>query len=291
MSITMAEKLSSEQQTRLVKFLRNSFSEDGLNDICLPLGIDPLDLGQGPAQKSRGLVLWANKHNKEAELFKAILEFREDVDLTPYGYSSDRSSPKEGISPIHPLKENTFTGASLLIHIDSPITSILTPINKVIRLELKVAVTSDNGVSSKEGALKLTITKPLTFSHSTEYYTFSSAEFNKSTGLKLKGYDDVPHGESLMTRWGTSKGIVIFSGNWHDFFGNSILVDTPSHLLNPTYLMMAELFNVGSSTKQFLFSIQQKLGTDLFEVDEITEANYWSTVESFWETYKLAYNI
>lgn len=89
-------KLTTEQRTGLVKFLRESFSSSELDDLCFPIGVDPADLGQGTATKSRELVMWVERRNKVDDLFKAILEAREgeDVDLSPYGYVSGGSTPK-----------------------------------------------------------------------------------------------------------------------------------------------------------------------------------------------------
>lgn len=89
-------KLTTEQRTGLVKFLRESFSSSELDDLCFPIGVDPADLGQGTATKSRELVMWVERRNKVDDLFKAILEAREgeDVDLSPYGYVPGGSIPK-----------------------------------------------------------------------------------------------------------------------------------------------------------------------------------------------------
>lgn len=158
-----------------------------------------------------------------------------------------------------------------------------------VKLRLDVAVTSTNAISSEDGALKLTIAYPVAFSNSTKI-VFGAAHF-ESTGLPLIGYDVVPHAQSMMIRWGSSRGTVIFPGAWHNFYGNPIFVDipAPSRLPNATYLLQAELFTVNSQTKKTLYSIQQSPGGD-FGVREVDRgaANYRGLTSSFWATYHAA---
>lgn len=160
--------------------------------------------------------------------------------------------------------------------------------NGWVRLLLAVATTSNNEISSENGALKLKVAWPVVFSNSTKI-VFRAAHFEMSTGLQLEDYDGVPNAQSMMFRWGTSKGIVIFPGDWFNFHDNPVVVDVPdpSLLPNPTYLVQAELFTVNSQTKKTLYSIQRNANGD-FEIYEVDAANYHSLTASFWVTYHSA---
>jgi hypothetical protein len=161
--------------------------------------------------------------------------------------------------------------------------------NRWVRLRLDVAVTSTNSVASEEGALKLIFAYPVEFSNATKLL-FSSSYF-QSTGLRLKGYDVVPHARSLMIRWGGGRGTVIFPGDWHDFYGNSIYVDILelAHLAEPTYLFRTELFTVNSTARRRLYSMQQgpRGGFRISEV-RIDAEGYRSLTQRFWTTYHAA---
>lgn len=160
--------------------------------------------------------------------------------------------------------------------------------NGWVRLRLDVAVTSNNTISSETGALKLTVALPIVFSESTQI-VFRASHFEMSTGLPLRGYDVVPYAQSLMIRWGTSPGAVIFPGDWHNFYGNPVLLEVPdpSLLPNPAYLLLAELFTVNSPTKSILWSIQRNAEGDL-EIREVGDEGYRALAESFWATYHSA---
>jgi len=160
--------------------------------------------------------------------------------------------------------------------------------NRWVRLLLDVAITSRNTVSSENGALKLTVALPIVFSETTKM-VFRPAYFEATTGLTLRGYDVVPHAQSMMIRWGTNWGAVIFPGEWHNFFGNpvSLEVPDPSTLPNPVYLLQADLFTVDSPTKSLLCSIQRNAQGN-FEVSEVGVEGYDALTQSFWATYHSA---
>ena len=162
------------------------------------------------------------------------------------------------------------------------------PRNGWVKLRLDVAVTSNNAISSENGALKLTVALPVVFSESTRM-VFRAAHFEMSTGLRLPGYDDVPHAQSMKIRWGASQGTVIFPGDWHDFYGNPAFLEVPdpSLLPNPIYLLFAELFTVNSPAKEMLYSIQRNAEGD-FEIGRVGSEDYHSLAESFWATYHSA---
>jgi len=160
--------------------------------------------------------------------------------------------------------------------------------NRWVSLLLDVAITSSNTISSENGALKLTVALPIVFSETTKI-VFRPAYFEMSTGLTLRGYDVVPHAQSMMIRWGANSGTVIFPGQWHDFFGNPVFLEVPdpSILPNPIYLFRAELFTVNSPTRSMLCSIQRNAQGN-FEVSEVGVEGYDALTESFWATYHLA---
>lgn len=162
------------------------------------------------------------------------------------------------------------------------------------RLIVKFAITSGNDKPSEEGAMKLIIAYPLFFSRSTEI-RFSSADFRSEIGLKLKGYSDEekPHARSMKISWGTSKGVIIFPEEWHDFYNNNISFEVP-HLttdFNPTYLFQIELITINSPKQTMLFALREVLSSDDLEVmriDNLDETNYYEITETFWATYHLA---
>jgi len=159
----------------------------------------------------------------------------------------------------------------------------------MVRLRLDVAITSANEVASQEGALKMTVAWPIVFSNSI-HIIFRAAHFELSTGLHLEGYDVKPHAQSMMMRWGTSQGTVVFPGDWHNFYGNPVVLDVPSPTLlpNPTYLVQIELFTVKSPTRKTLYFIRPNVEDD-FEICKIDTASYSSVAESFWVTYHNAH--
>jgi hypothetical protein len=158
-----------------------------------------------------------------------------------------------------------------------------------VNVGLDIAITSSNFISSEHGALKLTIAWPATFSDSTESIFGGNSQFERQTGLQLEGNTDIPHAESALIRWGANTGNIIFPGNWHNFYGNSIYFEVPniSIIPMPTYLILAELFTLNSQSKKALYAIRQKSDSDDFEVIEVAPETYSNIVEDYWKTFHL----
>jgi len=196
-------------------------------------------------------------------------------------FSARKSS--EGLHKVERL-----TGAELVLRM--AISRNLQPLrrNWWSRLQLNVAVTSNNAICSDNGALKLMVARPVVFSEYT-IRTFPEAYFELSTGLPLPGYDDVPHAQSMKICWGATQGTVIFPGDWHNFYGKPFFLEVPdlSLLPNPTYLLSAELFTVNSPPKGIYYSIQRDAEGD-FGIDRVGPGDYDSRAESFWATYHSA---
>lgn len=204
------------------------------------------------------------------------------------GLSAELSAQRALLEVEQHETDRGVKGAALILRIAVRGKSRPALRNGWVRLLLDVAITSNNEISSENGALKLKVAWPVVFSNSTKI-VFRAAHFEMSTGLQLEGYDAAPHAQSMMFRWGDSLGIVIFPGDWYNFYGNPVAVDVPdpSLLPNPTYLVQAEVFTVNSQTKKTLYSIQRNANGD-FEIYEVDAANYHSLTASFWATYHSA---
>lgn len=187
-------------------------------------------------------------------------------------------------------------GAALALSIN-PLNRIESTIEReeTCRLRLQFAITSQNDKSSTEGALTVTVAAPLMFSSVTERL-FSSAHFRKRIGLELKGYDEQPHAESVRIPWGSSRGVVIFPGEWYEFYGNPISFDVPNLALvpDPTYLFQTEMVTLNRSRRSALFALRQSEADSdpkLLRIDNIDDAAYHEILEAFWETYHRAREI
>ncbi len=143
-------------------------------------------------------------------------------------------------------------------------------------LNVKVQVTSTNFVASEQGALKLTVALPMKI-------TGNVGAVSKG-GLIVEGYEEVPHANELMLRWGPQIGIVVFPDDWYDF-GNlsmNLLVPSQHDIPNPTYLMQATLFTLNAVPRKSYYVVTSS-GDD-FEMQELT-SDFGTVFEAFWSTY------
>lgn len=254
------------------------------------IGRNVYQLDYNPKQE---LIRFQAVFNKLADRARTVPEVRQDQKLEDIHqaveqvlHSLEGLSARKTSEELHETEQ--LRSAELVLRMAIRGKPQPAPRNGWVKLRLDVAVTSNNAISSENGALKLTVALPVVFSKSTRMI-FRAAHFEMSTGLRLPGYDDVPHAQSMKIRWGASQGTVVFPGDWHDFYGNPVFLEVPdpSLLPNPIYLLFAELFTVNSPAKGMLYSIQRNAEGD-FEIGRVGSEDYHSLAESFWATYHSA---
>jgi len=155
---------------------------------------------------------------------------------------------------------------------------------------LSLSVTSRNFIASEYGAVKVTAASPVQFGAPHMGGLVSEGCLDRSTGLVLEGYNDVPHAQSVMIRWGADKGNVVFPGDWFDFYGRSLSIAVPaaSMIPDPTYLLRTELFTTNSGSRGRLHVIRRRASTDEFEVVDVAESDHDAVFAAFWKTYHKA---
>ena len=154
-----------------------------------------------------------------------------------------------------------------------------------IRVEVDIAVTSTNFVASEYGALKLTAAYPVQFDQGLR--TFPIVMTPRYIGMPIEGEGDTPWAEQAMVSWGASTGTVVFPGHWHDFGGQSLVLEVPQleTMRDPTYLVQMELFTLNSHRKKHLFAIRREDYENDLEMIAVDASNRGDLIGAFWRTY------
>jgi hypothetical protein len=186
---------------------------------------------------------------------------------------------------------NRVRGAALTWRInlrDAPESVI--GVNDWPRLEYSVEITSDNFITSEQGALKVTLVYPCKFNRVTQM-SFGKAVWQE-TRLVLDGYSEQPDARAMMTRWGSYNNSIIFPGHWHNFHGNSIMINVldPSVFsdLNPVYLFQIELFTLNMLPRKAMYAIQVDPQSNKWHTIQIDTSNQAKLFSAFWKTYHAA---